>query len=206
MYARTKGWELGEVTVAVDYDNRSTPRRFEVAIELGGDLSDEQLERLEKVARSCPLRRSIEAGIEFVETIERRERAAERALVDDRRCIVSKKQIVILGGGTGGTMTANRLRRRFDAGRGRDPRRRPRRPPRLPAGPALRPLRARARRRDRAAAPAPAARRRRLPRERGRVGLDRARRGAARRRHACSRTTCSSSPPACACSRRRPRA
>jgi sulfide:quinone oxidoreductase len=28
---------------------------------------------------------------------------------------VSKKQIVILGGGTGGTMAANRLRRRFRA-------------------------------------------------------------------------------------------
>jgi putative redox protein len=72
MYARTKSWDLGEVSVAVDYDNRSTPRRFEVAIELGGDLSDEQLKRLEKVAASCPVRRSVEAGIEFSETISRR--------------------------------------------------------------------------------------------------------------------------------------
>jgi putative redox protein len=73
MYARTKNWELGEVTVAVDYDNKSTPRRFDVAVELGGDLSDEQLERLEKVAAACPVRRSIEAGIEFVETVMPRE-------------------------------------------------------------------------------------------------------------------------------------
>jgi len=28
---------------------------------------------------------------------------------------VTKKRILILGGGTGGTTTANRLRRRFDA-------------------------------------------------------------------------------------------
>jgi putative redox protein len=81
MYARTKGWELGEVTVEVDYDHRSTPRRFEIAIRLGGDLSDAQLERLKKVASSCPLRRSIEAGIEFVEHFEHRERPAGRRLV-----------------------------------------------------------------------------------------------------------------------------
>jgi putative redox protein len=81
MYARTKGWELGEVTVDVDYDNHSTPRRFELAIRLGGDLSDAQLERLERVARSCPLRRSIEAGIEFVERFECRELRAGRQLV-----------------------------------------------------------------------------------------------------------------------------
>ncbi|MGZ5039082.1 MAG: OsmC family protein, partial [Usitatibacter sp.] len=30
MYARTKGWELGEVSVDVDYDHRATPRRFEI--------------------------------------------------------------------------------------------------------------------------------------------------------------------------------
>jgi len=78
VYARTKGWDLGDVHVAVEYDNRSTPRRFEVAIELGGELTDEQLRRLEKVAASCPVRRSVEAGIEFVETIERRERTSVR--------------------------------------------------------------------------------------------------------------------------------
>jgi putative redox protein len=70
MYARTKGWDLGEVTVDVDYDHRSTPRVFQVDVRLTGELSDAQLERLEKVAAACPLRRSIESGIEFVERID----------------------------------------------------------------------------------------------------------------------------------------
>lgn len=69
MYARAKGWDLGGVSVAVEYDNRSTPRRFRIAIELGGDLTDEQLRRLEKVAATCPVRRAVEAGVEFTETI-----------------------------------------------------------------------------------------------------------------------------------------
>jgi putative redox protein len=69
-YGRTKGWELGEVTVHVDYDKHSTPRRVETVIRFGGELGDDQLERLEKVARACPLRRSLEAGSEFTERIE----------------------------------------------------------------------------------------------------------------------------------------
>jgi putative redox protein len=69
-YARTKDWDLGEVVVDVDYDNVSTPRRFDVVIGLGGDLDEEQLRRLEKVAAACPLRRSIESGIEFEERLE----------------------------------------------------------------------------------------------------------------------------------------
>lgn len=72
MYARTKDWDLGEVTVDVDYDHRSTPRRFEIDVRLTGDLNQEQLVRLEKVAVACPLRRSIETGIEFAERLERR--------------------------------------------------------------------------------------------------------------------------------------
>ncbi|MGZ4333515.1 MAG: OsmC family protein [Gaiellaceae bacterium] len=69
MYARTKDWELGEVTVDVEYDHRSTPRRADVEIHVDGDLSDEQLARLEKIAAACPVRRSIETGIEFEERI-----------------------------------------------------------------------------------------------------------------------------------------
>jgi putative redox protein len=81
MYARTKEWELGEVSVVVNYDNHSTPRQFDVFIELDGDLSDEQLRRLERVAASCPVRRAVEAGIEFSETIAHREPTSARQLV-----------------------------------------------------------------------------------------------------------------------------
>ena len=70
MYARTKGWDLGEVSVDVDYDHRATPRRADITITVSGDLTPEQLTRLEKVAASCPVRRSIETGIEFSERIE----------------------------------------------------------------------------------------------------------------------------------------
>lgn len=77
MYARTKGWELGELSVEVDYDNESTPRRFEIAIELGDGLTDDQMRRLEKVAASCPVRRAIETGVEFVETIGSAKRRLE---------------------------------------------------------------------------------------------------------------------------------
>src|SRR5581483_5337119 len=80
LYARTKSWTLDDVRVTVEYDNRSTPRRFDVVIEVGGDLTDDQLRRLEKVAASCPVRRGIEAGIEFHETLARREAAGMRPL------------------------------------------------------------------------------------------------------------------------------
>jgi putative redox protein len=70
MYARTKAWDVGNVSVDVEYDNRSTPRRFRVTTRVDGDLDEYRLERLRTVARSCPLRRSIEAGAEFEEMFE----------------------------------------------------------------------------------------------------------------------------------------
>lgn len=69
MYARRKDWELGTVRVDVDYDHKATPRTADVAIHIGADLTDEQLDLLDKVAAACPVRRAIETGIEFTETI-----------------------------------------------------------------------------------------------------------------------------------------
>lgn len=76
MYARTKHWELGDVSVAVDYDHQSTPRRFAVHILLGAELSRDQLDRLHKVAVSCPVRKALQDGAEFTERIEARPAAA----------------------------------------------------------------------------------------------------------------------------------
>lgn len=73
-YGRTKAWDLGQVTVDVDYDHKATPRRFVVRVHVTGELDEAQLARLEKVAAACPLRRSLEAGFEFVDTITGRGR------------------------------------------------------------------------------------------------------------------------------------
>lgn len=66
MYARTRGWELGDVQVDVDYDHTSTPRRADITIAVDG-VSPAQLEKLERVAAACPVRRALEAGVAFEE-------------------------------------------------------------------------------------------------------------------------------------------
>ena len=157
----------------------------------------------ERVAQACPLRRSIEAGIEFVEDIRAPRLRNRTRAGGDRRCIVSRKQIVIVGGGTAGTMTANRLRRRFDTDEAeihvvdRDDRH-------VYQPGLLRPF-GLARRGDRAAAPAAASERDCLPRDRGR-------RGVVERDEVLLDdgtvlpTTCSSLPAAYGCNPRRPKA
>ena len=67
--ANTKGWDLGDFRVEVDYDNKAVPRRFEIDVRLPDDLSPEQITRLRRVADTCPLRRSLETGFEFDERI-----------------------------------------------------------------------------------------------------------------------------------------
>lgn len=69
MYARRKDWDLGELRVDVTYDHRATPRRADITIAIGADISAEQLTLLEKVAAACPVRRSIETEFKFNERI-----------------------------------------------------------------------------------------------------------------------------------------
>jgi len=56
MYARRKGWELGavEVTVGVAYEG-FVPTSFAASIQIPGELSEEQRERLLAIARKCPV-------------------------------------------------------------------------------------------------------------------------------------------------------
>ncbi len=69
LYAQRRDWDLGEVAVDVDYDADVTPRHVEVTIHLPDDLTADQINRLERVARTCPVRRALEAGFAFEERL-----------------------------------------------------------------------------------------------------------------------------------------
>jgi putative redox protein len=67
MYAQNRGWDIGETAVEVDYDPDSVPRRFSIDLRLPSGLTPEQLRRLERVAKTCPVRRALESGFAFEE-------------------------------------------------------------------------------------------------------------------------------------------
>lgn len=73
MYARQKGWSLAQVTVEIDYDHHATPRTADLAIHITGELTAEQLRRLEKVAAACPVHRSLCVGVEVSSEITAQE-------------------------------------------------------------------------------------------------------------------------------------
>jgi putative redox protein len=75
VYARTKGWDLGDIVVDVEYDRSTTPRSCRIDVRVAAELTPELRARLEKVAAACPLRRSLDAGFEFHETLRGREAA-----------------------------------------------------------------------------------------------------------------------------------
>jgi putative redox protein len=65
LYAQRRDWQLGDVRVDVDCDPDSTPRRVEVTVHLPDGLSSDQVQRLQRVAETCPVKRALEAGFTF---------------------------------------------------------------------------------------------------------------------------------------------
>ena len=73
MYARRKGWEIGDVGVEVEFSpaERGTPTRFEIVLRLPEDLPEEQVERLTVIAAKCPVHRVLDGEVMFDERVER---------------------------------------------------------------------------------------------------------------------------------------
>ena len=69
LYANRHGWPLDDLSVEVDYDTESQPRRFDIRVNLPAGLTEAQLTRLRRVADTCPVRRALEAGFAFDERI-----------------------------------------------------------------------------------------------------------------------------------------
>jgi putative redox protein len=65
LYAQRHGWELAYVRVDVSYDTDTTPRTIRMAIQLPEGLSEDQINRLRKVADACPAKRALVAGFTF---------------------------------------------------------------------------------------------------------------------------------------------
>jgi putative redox protein len=69
LYAKRKGWDLGDVRVDVEYHYEDEPRRFDVEVHLPDGLTDDQLVRLRRVADTCPVRRALEGSFVFDERL-----------------------------------------------------------------------------------------------------------------------------------------
>jgi putative redox protein len=61
MYAERKGWDLGELEVAVEYavPEPGKSASIQVRITVPVELSGEQIERLLTIARKCPVHRTL---------------------------------------------------------------------------------------------------------------------------------------------------
>jgi putative redox protein len=72
MYAKRKGWDIGEVEVEVDYEpaQRGSPTKFHMTTRLPKELPEEQRERLTQIAAKCPVHRTLEGEVMFEETVE----------------------------------------------------------------------------------------------------------------------------------------
>jgi putative redox protein len=72
MYAKRKGWDVGDIAVDVDYEpaQRGSPTKFKMKLSLPKELPEDQRERLTQIAAKCPVHRTLEGEVMFEESVE----------------------------------------------------------------------------------------------------------------------------------------
>ena len=72
MYAKRKRWDVGEVTVHVEYEpaQRGSPTRFRMTVDFPKELPEDQRERLMQIGAKCPVHRVLEGEVMFEESVE----------------------------------------------------------------------------------------------------------------------------------------
>ena len=73
MYADRKGWEVDPLEVEVDYEPASSEGhpRFDVALKLPRELSEEQVGQILVIAGKCPVHRILLGKVEITDRVER---------------------------------------------------------------------------------------------------------------------------------------
>jgi putative redox protein len=72
MYAKRKGWDIGQVEVQVEYTSseRGCPTKFKLALRLPSACTEEQIERLRVIAAKCPVHRALDGEVMFEDRVE----------------------------------------------------------------------------------------------------------------------------------------
>jgi putative redox protein len=72
MYAKRKGWDVGDIEVDVDYEpaQRGSPTKFRMDVRFPKELPEDQRERLMQIAAKCPVHRTLEGEVMFDEKVE----------------------------------------------------------------------------------------------------------------------------------------
>ncbi len=98
LYARRKGWEVGEVEVDVDYtpSRRGSPTRCAIVVRLPEHLASERRERLMQVGAISQLHRTLEGEVAFEERVELT--TAPRPAAPEHVAAARRRPVALLNG------------------------------------------------------------------------------------------------------------